>query len=41
SDEYLEDRNHFELYDVNTIANYDARIIPFLDAPVGSRHAFG
>jgi hypothetical protein len=24
------------VYDVNTIANYDPEIIPFLDAPVGS-----
>ena len=24
------------LYDVNTIANYDPEIIPFLDSPPGS-----
>src|SRR2546421_12915556 len=34
--EYLEDPNHTQIYDVNTIANYDAAIIPFLSAPAGS-----
>lgn len=36
SDEYMNDANNHALYDVNTIANYDPDIIPFLDAPVGS-----
>jgi len=27
--------NH-AIYDVNTIANYDPEIIPFLNAPIGS-----
>jgi hypothetical protein len=36
SDEYMEDPDHHAAYDVNTIANYDPDIIPFLDAPVGS-----
>src|SRR5688500_16955673 len=34
--EYLGDPANTEIYDVNTIANYDAGIIPFLDAPIGS-----
>jgi len=36
SDEYMENSENLEIYDVNTIANYDPSIIPFLDAPVGS-----
>lgn len=36
SDDYLEDTSHTSIYEVNTIANYDPRIIPLLDAPVGS-----
>jgi hypothetical protein len=36
SQQYLDDPNHLEIYDVNTIANYDPSIIPFLDFPVGS-----
>jgi hypothetical protein len=35
SDEYLSIPANFELYDVNTIANYDPEIIPYLNAPVG------
>ena len=34
--EYLDDPDNLGIYDVNTIANYDQEIIPFLDAPVGS-----
>jgi hypothetical protein len=34
--EYIDDQSHLEIYDVNTIANYDPEIIPLLDAPVGS-----
>ena len=33
---YMDDPNNLEIYDVNTIANYDPKIIPLLDAPVGS-----
>src|SRR5687767_15597659 len=33
---YLNDTSHTAVYDVNTIANYDAEIIPLLDSPVGS-----
>ncbi len=35
-DEYMDDGDHHGVYDVNTIANYDQTIIPFLDAPIGS-----
>jgi hypothetical protein len=33
---YLDDPKNIGIYDVNTIANYDPDIIPFLDMPVGS-----
>lgn len=36
SDEYMNDPDNIEIYDVNTIANYDQTIIPLLDEPVGS-----
>jgi hypothetical protein len=36
SDEYLADPENMAVYDVNTIANYDPDIVPFLGAPVGS-----
>ena len=39
SEEYLGDAGHFELYDVNTIANYDETIVEWLESPPGS--AFG
>lgn len=35
-DAYMADPNNHDIYDVNTIANYDSSIVPFLDAPVGS-----
>jgi hypothetical protein len=35
SQEYMNDAANFEVYDVNTIANYDPEIISFLDAPCG------
>jgi hypothetical protein len=34
--EFMDDPANFEIYDVNTIANYDPDIIPLLDAPIGS-----
>ena len=37
--EYVDDPNNTMIYDVNTIANYDSAIIPYLESPVGS--AFG
>lgn len=36
TEDYLDDLNNSEVYDVNTIANYDRYIIPYLDYPVGS-----
>ncbi|MEO0588920.1 MAG: DUF2185 domain-containing protein [Pseudomonadota bacterium] len=35
-DQYMADPSHHGVYDVNTIANYDPSIIPYLDAPYGS-----
>lgn len=35
-DAYANDPGNLELYDVNTIANCDPAIIPFLSAPNGS-----
>ncbi len=34
--EYLDQPKHTSVYDVNTIANYDPQIIPFLDSPIGA-----
>ena len=39
SEEYMDNVDNIALYDVNTIANYDPDIIPFLDAPSGSAFA--
>jgi len=36
SQEYMDNAKNHAIYDVNTIANYDPEIIPFLKAPVGS-----
>ena len=36
SQEYVDDAENTMIYDVNTIANYDAAILPFLAAAVGS-----
>ena len=36
SREYMDDAANHAVYDVNTIANYDPDIIPFLDADIGS-----
>ena len=36
SDDYLKDANNSGVYNVNTIANYDQSIIPYLAAPIGS-----
>ena len=36
SETYVDDPDRIGLYDVNTIANYDPRILAILDAPVGS-----
>lgn len=34
--DYMDNPDNLELYDVNTISNYDPEIIPFLDAAIGS-----
>jgi len=39
SQEYLDDPSNIEICDVNTIANYDLDIIPFLDSPFESAFA--
>jgi hypothetical protein len=39
SEAYMDDPRNSGVYDVNTIANYDPEIVPFLDAPIGSRFA--
>ena len=36
SQEYVDDVRKTAIYDVNTIANYDPDIIPYLGAPIGS-----
>ena len=36
TEEYMDDPANSAIYDVNTIANYDPDIIPFLDSPTGS-----
>lgn len=36
SQDFADDPNNFEIYDVNTIANYDPDIILFLDEPAFS-----
>ena len=36
TEDTLAEPRNFELYDVNTIANYDPAIIPLLDSPVMS-----
>ena len=39
SQAYMDNPDNTAIYDVNTIANYDPDIIPFLDAPIGSSFA--
>jgi hypothetical protein len=36
NDEYMANAKNHEVYDVNTIANYDQSIIPLLESPIGS-----
>lgn len=36
SEEYINNPNNTSIDDVNTIANYDLSIIPFLNYPIGS-----
>ena len=35
--DYIDNPNNSAIYDVNTIANYDKAIIPYLDLPVGTQ----
>lgn len=39
SQEYMDNADNIAIYDVNTIANYDPEIIPYLRAPIGSAFA--
>lgn len=41
SQEYLDDAENLAVYDVNTIANYDPDIVPFLDSPAGTAFSRG
>lgn len=34
--EYADDADNWAIYDVNTIANYDASIIDYLNSPIGT-----
>lgn len=34
--DYMDDPDNHDVYDVNTIANYDPSIVPLLDEPEGS-----
>jgi len=34
--EYVDNPNNLGIYDVNTIANYDKAILPYLDLPIGT-----
>lgn len=38
NDEYMANPERHGVYAVNTVANYDPDIIPFLNSPVGSRY---
>ncbi|HEV8285884.1 MAG TPA: DUF2185 domain-containing protein [Chitinophagaceae bacterium] len=35
--DYIDDPNNSAIYDVNTIANYDRAIIPYLNLPYGTQ----
>ncbi len=35
--EYVDNAENLAIYDVNTIANYDKAIIPYLDLPYGTQ----
>jgi hypothetical protein len=37
--EYMNDADNHGVYAVNTIANYDQELLPFIDAPIGSAFA--
>ena len=35
--DYCDDPKKFAIYDLNTVANYDPAIVPYLDEPVGTK----
>lgn len=35
--DYIDNQDNIMIYEVNTLANYDRSIIPYLDYPIGSR----
>jgi hypothetical protein len=37
SQEYADEPDNFAIYDLNTIANHDRAIIPYLESPVGAQ----
>lgn len=37
-DDYMDDADNLGAYDVNTLANYDRAIIPYLNAPIGTNY---
>ena len=39
--DYVNDIDHTDVYDLNTICNYDPDILPLLTAPVGTAYARG
>jgi hypothetical protein len=39
SQEYVDEAANWEVYDVNTIVNYDQAILPYLDLPIGAELA--
>jgi len=39
SEAAIDDPDYVGIYDVNTIANYDPDIIPWLEAPIGSAYS--
>lgn len=39
TDDYVDDEHNLMIFDVNTIANYDPTIIPYLKAKTGSAFA--
>ena len=41
SEEYINDPENTEVYNLNTICNYDPNIIPLLNAPVGTAYMLG
>lgn len=36
-EEYTNNSNNFEIYELNTICNYDSDIIPYLNEPIGTK----